>query len=93
MSYSNIIEISPEDFEQEKANAGSRPVSGGPRVVEISPEEFEAEKKGLQKQRKNLAQPGNARSSLAVEAEENISQFKQNVGDSLEHAYSKRLTY
>ena len=82
MSYSNIIEISPEDFEQEKANAGSRPVSGGPRVVEISPEEFEAEKKGLQKQRKNLAQPGNARSSLAVEAEENISQFKQNVGDS-----------
>ena len=60
MSYSNIIEISPEDFEQEKANANSRPVSGGPRVVEISPEEFEAEKKGLQKQRKNLAQPGNA---------------------------------
>lgn len=80
MAYSSIVEISNEDFETEKANA--RPVSGGPRVVEISAEEFEAEKKGVKKQQKNLAQPGNARSPLAEEAEQNIEKFKQSVGES-----------
>lgn len=80
MAYSSIVEISNEDFEAEKANA--RPVSGGPRVVEISAEEFEAEKKGVKKQQKNLAQPGNARSPLAEEAEQNIEKFKQSVGES-----------
>lgn len=85
MAYSTVVKISEEDFEQEKANA--RPVTGGPKVVKISSEEFEAEKKGIQTQQKNLAQPGNARSSMAIEAEQNLEQFKQNVGES----FTKRI--
>jgi len=85
MAYSTVVKISEEDFEQEKANA--RPVTGGPKVVKISSEEFEAEKKGIQTQQKNLAQPGNARSSMAIEAEQNLKQFKQNVGES----FTKRI--
>ena len=85
MAYSTVVKISEEDFEQEKANA--RPVTGGPKVVKISSEEFEAEKKGIQKQQKNLAQPGNSRSSMAIEAEQNLEQFKQNVGES----FTKRI--
>lgn len=80
MAYSNVVTISEEDFEQEKANA--RPASGGPKVVKISDEEFQAEKKGLKKQVQNLAQVGNGRSSLAVEAEENLERFKGNVEES-----------
>lgn len=85
MTYSSVIEISEEDFELAKTTA--KPVSGGPRVVEISSEEFEAEKKGIKKQQKNLAQPGNSRSPLAVEAEQNLEQFQQNVGQS----FAKRI--
>lgn len=85
MANATVIKISEEDFEQEKASA--RPVTGGPKVVKISSEEFEAEKKGIQKQQRNLAEPGNARSSMAIEAEENIEQFKQNVGES----FTKRV--
>lgn len=80
MAYSNVVTISEEDFEQEKANA--RPASGGPKVVKISDEEFQAEKKGLKKQLQNLAQVGNGRSSLAVEAEENLERFKGSVEES-----------
>jgi len=80
MAYSTVVKISEEDFEQEKANA--RPVTGGPKVVKISSEEFEAEKKGIKKQQRNLAQPGNARSSMAIEAEKNLEKFKQSMGES-----------
>lgn len=86
MTYSSVIEISEEEFET--AKSALKPVSGGVRVVEISSEEFEAHKKGLKKRQKNLAQPGlSARSPLAIEAEENIENFKQNVGES----FSKRI--
>lgn len=81
MEYSTVVKISKEEFEQERANA--RPVTGGFKVVKISREEFEAEKRGLQKQQKKLAEPGNARSSMAIEAEENLENFTQRMGDSV----------
>ena len=86
MEYSTVIKISKEELEQERANARpvtNQPATGGFKVVKISREEFEAEKKGIQKQQKNLAQPGNARSSMAIEAEENIETFKQRMGEAV----------